>query len=269
MSKQYTNIELQGGATITGVPTAVDNGDVVSKGQLDLAVAGASGVVWKGAWDSSVAYVPNDGVEEDGSSYIAVSGGTDQLPSSSPDYWNLMAQSGYDGIDGDSPTITVGTVTTGAPGTDVEITNTGTSVEAVFDFIIPRGDTGAVVARSTANVTTPSIADSDNWTGTIELAVGYRLLRVETDVPARVRLYGRADKQASDVGRALGVDPVGNHGLAFEFVTTSSVLDAYCTPPAEGASFEDTLSADIPITVTNRSGSAGTITVTLTFAITE
>jgi hypothetical protein len=38
-------------------------------------------------------------------------------------------------------TISVGTVTTGAPGSNVSVTNTGTSSAAVLAFSIPRGDT--------------------------------------------------------------------------------------------------------------------------------
>ncbi len=50
---------------------------------------------------------------------------------------------GTQGIQGPAATIEVGTVTTGAAGSNVTITNAGTSGAAVFDFAIPRGDTGA------------------------------------------------------------------------------------------------------------------------------
>lgn len=49
---------------------------------------------------------------------------------------------GPQGPDGDAATITVGTVTTGAPGTNATVVNSGTSSAAVFDFTIPRGDKG-------------------------------------------------------------------------------------------------------------------------------
>lgn len=50
---------------------------------------------------------------------------------------------GQDGDDGIAATIAVGTVTTGAAGSNVIITNVGTSTAAEFNFTIPRGDTGA------------------------------------------------------------------------------------------------------------------------------
>lgn len=43
---------------------------------------------------------------------------------------------------GGSSTITLGTVSTGTPGTNVLITNTGTSANPIFNFTIPRGDQG-------------------------------------------------------------------------------------------------------------------------------
>ena len=40
-------------------------------------------------------------------------------------------------------TVKVGTTTTGEPGTDASVTNSGTETEAILNFIIPRGDPGA------------------------------------------------------------------------------------------------------------------------------
>ena len=40
--------------------------------------------------------------------------------------------------------ITVGSTTTGAPGTQASVTNSGTNMDVVLDFTIPRGDTGGV-----------------------------------------------------------------------------------------------------------------------------
>ena len=49
---------------------------------------------------------------------------------------------GADGKDGVSPTVAVGTVTTGNPGTPVSVTNGGTSTNVVLNFRIPKGATG-------------------------------------------------------------------------------------------------------------------------------
>ncbi len=55
-------------------------------------------------------------------------------------------QDGQDGADGEAATITVGTTTTGQPGTNASVTNSGTSSAAVLDFVIPQGATGAAGA---------------------------------------------------------------------------------------------------------------------------
>ena len=50
------------------------------------------------------------------------------------------------GPPGVAATVTVGMVTTGEPGTDAIVTNSGTESAAVFNFTIPRGETGAAGA---------------------------------------------------------------------------------------------------------------------------
>ena len=50
---------------------------------------------------------------------------------------------GDKGADGKSATISIGTVTTGAAGSNASVTNSGTSTDAVLNFTIPKGDKGA------------------------------------------------------------------------------------------------------------------------------
>lgn len=51
-------------------------------------------------------------------------------------------EAGLDGNDGKAATIKLGTVTTGNPGTSVQITNSGSENAAILNFTIPRGETG-------------------------------------------------------------------------------------------------------------------------------
>ena len=46
------------------------------------------------------------------------------------------------GDTGDAATLDVGTTTTGLPGTDASVVNSGSTSAAIFDFTIPRGDKG-------------------------------------------------------------------------------------------------------------------------------
>ena len=50
---------------------------------------------------------------------------------------------GADGAPGTAATIQIGTVTTGAAGSQAAVTNTGTANAAILNFTIPRGNTGA------------------------------------------------------------------------------------------------------------------------------
>ena len=49
---------------------------------------------------------------------------------------------GADGKDGVAATITIGSVTTGEPGSDAAVTNSGTPADAILTFKIPRGESG-------------------------------------------------------------------------------------------------------------------------------
>lgn len=68
---------------------------------------------------------------------------------------------GDDGADGATPTIAIGTVTTGAAGSSASVDITGSSPpDYTFNFTIPRGDTGASGAGS-GDVTGPA-SSTDN-----------------------------------------------------------------------------------------------------------
>ena len=58
------------------------------------------------------------------------------------------------GLLGVIASVAVGTTTTGAAGSSASVTNSGTSLDAVFNFTIPRGDTGATGAAATIAVGT-------------------------------------------------------------------------------------------------------------------
>ena len=58
------------------------------------------------------------------------------------------------GIDGVNPTVTVGTTTTGLPGTNASVVNSGTTQDVVLNFTIPRGDKGDTGSAATITVGT-------------------------------------------------------------------------------------------------------------------
>ena len=63
---------------------------------------------------------------------------------------------GAEGRPGDSATIEVGTTTTGEPGTEALVVNVGNANDAIFDFVIPRGDKGEQGTGLTIKGTVPT-----------------------------------------------------------------------------------------------------------------
>ena len=63
---------------------------------------------------------------------------------------------GPTGAAGAAATISIGTVSTGEPGTDAAVVNSGTAEAATFDFTIPRGTTGAQGIQGPAGPTGPT-----------------------------------------------------------------------------------------------------------------
>lgn len=69
---------------------------------------GPQGVIWDGTWVSTMAYVVNDAVYYNSSSYICILANTGKTPSANITYWSLLAQgqtgptgaAGYNGANG-------------------------------------------------------------------------------------------------------------------------------------------------------------------------
>lgn len=124
---------------------------------------------------------------------------------------------------------------------------------------------GGLQTRSTASVTTSALNVGQIWTGTIALTNGYRLYRIQTSAPCRFCLYTLASKRDADVGRPIGYDPSGDHGLVLEFVSTVGLLTADLSPLVDGFDGKATPDGVCPVAVTNTSTAGATFTVTLTF----
>lgn len=80
-------------------------------------------------------------------------------------------QKGENGADGRAATVRVGTVTTGAPGSQATVNNSGTQSDAVLDFTIPRGadgQTGADGQKGADGKSAYQAAVEKGYTGTEE-----------------------------------------------------------------------------------------------------
>lgn len=127
---------------------------------------------------------------------------------------------------------------------------------------------GGGYARTTASVTTASLAPLAAATGTVTLANSYRLLRITLTRPARVCLYSTTAKRDADT-RPIGTVPTGNHGLMYEFVGSAALLTMDCSPMADGFDGKATPDGAIPYTITNLDSATGTVGVTLLWIRTE
>lgn len=84
---------------------------------------------------------------------------------------------GDTGATGAGATAAVGTTTTGNPGTNASVTNSGTAKDAVFNFTIPRGDTGngiesIYLTGTSGAVKTYTILFTDGNTTTFDVTDG-------------------------------------------------------------------------------------------------
>lgn len=95
---------------------------------------------------------------------------------------------GKDGLDGQgiAATIEVGTVTTGAAGTDASVTNVGTEQHAVLNFVIPRGDTGASGEQGSAGVGFDDADEISINDGSINITAGDNGVNIEASFEVAV-----------------------------------------------------------------------------------
>ena len=136
-------------------------------------------------WDSATAYVAFDVVSFEGTSYVCIEANTNETPSSgdSPPnaFWTVLA------AQGEAATVEVGTVTTGAGGSDAAVTNSGTTGAAVLDFTIPAGE-------GYGGTSTTSLA----------IGTGSKAFTTQSGLAYQVGNYVRASSAASGVNYMEG-----------------------------------------------------------------
>ncbi|MBQ6664063.1 MAG: collagen-like protein [Synergistaceae bacterium] len=149
-----------------------------------------------------------------GSEARVTNGGTDNeavlnftIPRGATGATGAPGVQGPQGPDGRAATIRLGTVSTGAPNSNVSITNSGTENAAVFNFTIPRGATGAAGANGTNGVT-PTISIGTVTTvaanskaevtksGTASnVVLNFKIPKGDTGAGANVPIYDKLDAQ--------------------------------------------------------------------------
>jgi hypothetical protein len=155
--------------------TTIDAGSAVgTKGDTGTAATIAVGSVTTGAAGSAATVantgtasavtlnfsIPQGAKGDTGNAGVGVSSATvngsgnliiTKTDSSTVDAGSVVGTQGDKGDAGDAGTITINAVATGAAGTSVLITNTGTASAALLNFTIPKGDTGVGVFGAVVN----------------------------------------------------------------------------------------------------------------------
>lgn len=137
-----------------------------------------------------------------------------------------------------------------------------------------RGDQGVpgvgADPRTAVVATTLALASGANEQGFVNgLGKSFRIMRIDTNRPCRVRLYQSQAKRAADAARQIGYDPTGDHGLILEVVTTATMLGIGLSPEATGASMEAPTSPDIAYSITNMDAAEAPVSVTFTRQVLE
>jgi hypothetical protein len=144
----------------------------------------------------------------------------------------------------------------------------------MIGYINVRDQTGytgssGLVSRSTATVTTASVANAASTTASITGFKGYNLYKVYSSHAAWIRFYTNVAARTTDSSRTQGTDPTPDVGIVTEVITSAAGQTVTLAPAVLGFNDENPVTTAIPIAVTNLSGSAVAITVTITLVQTE
>ncbi len=119
-----------------------------------------------------------------------------------------LKKTGLKGDPGEAATIQIGSVTASDPGSDPEVTNSGTEQEAVLNFVLPRGIQGPTGPKGDPGTANAATVAYDNSTSGAE----------ETNAQdAFDKLYGDITSLNNKYGTVTGVLPAYNTSSAFEF----------------------------------------------------
>lgn len=119
-------------------------------------------------------------------------------------------------------------------------------------------------ATADKEIITSSLADKAHSKIKVDLGSSevFLLLKATADKPCRVRAYATTAQRDADESRAPGTDPTGDHGVLMDVRLVAGSLTMVLTPAP--AVFCLTDFGEVPMTITNESGSTGVVTVVLT-----
>ena len=151
-------------------------------------------------------------------------------------------------------------------GTLAGNSNSAVPVESAVKTYVDTAVAGAggsegLATRTTAAVTTNSIADDVSEDVSITGFKSYMLMSIQTTSAAWVRLYTSSTARTADASRSEGVDPAPDAGVIAEVLTNGAQTIEFGPAVLGWNSANDTT---IYAAVKNKSGGTATITSTLT-----
>ncbi len=185
----------------------------------------------------------------------------------------VKGDKGATGAPGAAATIRIGNVYTGAPGTNVVVTNSGTSTNAVLNFTIPRGNPGA-----DGNVTVDEVLNATSFNPIANKTV-YVALQEKVTAEEIANTYAKKSDVSALMSTKLGVtatayaatrDGAGNNIVDtyakktdIPNITVDSSLSDTSTNPIQNKVVKtaiDTVTASIPTKVSDLENDAGYLT---------
>jgi hypothetical protein len=164
---------------------------------------------------------------------------------------------GPQGTAGNAATVAVGTTTTGNAGTNASVTNSGTTSAAVFNFTIPRGDTGATGASGGSSTAWRYRAKTNATSG--YPTNGHLLWNNATQTSATEILVSHLDDEGSDIEFFLSFFLEGQKIFIQNRDDSSQnqVWEISVTPTVTGAN-TSTAYYTFPVTLVSSAGAAFT-----------
>lgn len=139
---------------------------------------------------------------------------------------------GPQGVPGTAATITIGSVTESEPGGDASVANSGTATAAVFNFVIPRGETGPTGATGATGpaglgVPQPTAEDAGKIPVVNADGSGYELGNPAPEVDDTLSISG-APADAAATGQAIEAVSPDDESVGARPWSSKKIVDAFC-----------------------------------------
>lgn len=109
--------------------------------------------------------------------------------------------------------------------------STGTGTIVHWDDVISKPTTFPQTRATVSGNTISLPANALDSGFSLSLGKSSLIHRIETNIPAWIRLYGATGYRSGDYSRLVTIDPTGEHGLMLEVVTTASNNVIDLAPP--------------------------------------